>query len=234
MFKKSISMLTLMVSISFISIPAYAKDTGIYVYAGAGYFLTDDADGNLLSVTPANETAHFSHSNEMSYGVGAGYQFNPHFSVDVDATMVNGISLSGAYSVNGVSIGGLVVTTTVDSLYIMSNVYWNFYGVKKAPFGLKPYVGIGAGLAKHSVDTLSYSNGSSIEGSDQTEFAYKLSAGVIKEVFNNVDLDIRYSYIDGGTAESGTLYNNGMGNHPEPMKIDMKSSVLALGIIYRF
>ncbi|MGI9479694.1 MAG: outer membrane protein [Hyphomicrobiaceae bacterium] len=100
--------------------------------------------------------------------------------------------------------------TKVSSLTAMANVYYDMGKFR----GFVPYVGVGIGVARHRLGSVSFdlrnpdplgppaNPVNNLEGSTQTNFAWSLMAGAAYQISERAVLDFGYRYIDLGDVES--------------------------------
>ena len=100
--------------------------------------------------------------------------------------------------------------TKVSSLTAMANVYYDMGKFR----GFVPYVGVGIGVARHRLGSVSFdlrnpdplgppaNPVNNLEGSTQTNFAWSLMAGAAYQISERAVFDFGYRYIDMGDVES--------------------------------
>ena len=204
-----------------------ATTDGWYIRGDIGYNASVDSDAPTFRTLDFDnggyQTQTFDNSrfsNEPTFNIGAGYQFNDFFRADAtldyftstfkaktEGINVNGVtgltpcgrSLNGAnafcsYRQQDMSALGLLANGYVDL-----GTYW----------GLTPYVGAGAGMSYVKWDSVDEQtvNGPAFsssdlkhEGDDSWRFTYALMAGLSYDVATNIKIDFgyRFSQIDGG------------------------------------
>ena len=159
----------------------------VYLDLGGGLAVLQDSDLEEGAVT-----------GELGIEIGGvftiagGYRFNDRFRADVefgyqvndvDNLTISFLGLSASANASG----------DVTTLSFMANGYFD------VPFGnpeLKPYIGAGIGFANVEADVTVLGVNST---SDDTAFAYQLSAGIRYKLGENVDLRAGYRMM--GTAE---------------------------------
>lgn len=160
-----------------------------------------------------------SHSESVSIGLGAGYQFNSWFRVDVTGEFRTGGRLRGMDYVNFDQSGG---TTSQTNLYYggsrsivgLANLYIDL-GTFCQLGCLTPYVGAGFGFAHTTVsnftDTSTGFNtvtgatgslGGYATTASRTSFAWALMAGVGYKVNDRLTLEAGYRYLSLGDMPS--------------------------------
>lgn len=88
----------------------------------------------------------------------------------------------------------------------MANLYYDLGEMR----GFVPYVGVGIGFARHDLNNVSFTGVGTgagfsfgdLPGSDQTNFAWSLMAGVGYQISDRAILDFGYRYIDMGDVKT--------------------------------
>lgn len=163
--------------------PSASMDSPNYATQGSG---NEDWDGAWLG--------------EIGAGCGSGSRG---FRADLTLGYRAESDLTGAkLDTPGVHFPG-TFSTKVSTLTAMANLYYDFGKIHN----VVPYVGVGLGLARHSMDDVSFSliAGSpvnNLQGDDQTNFAWSVMAGAAFQVSHRMVLDLGYRYIDMGEVSS--------------------------------
>lgn len=98
--------------------------------------------------------------------------------------------------------------------------------------GFKPYLVVGAGAAKNKTKDTSFTYNSTrytVAGASKTNFAYKAGLGVAYSVSEEVDVDVRYQYVDYGKFKTAAVPNN-LGT-PEGK---LRANQFMFGVAYKF
>jgi outer membrane protein OmpA-like peptidoglycan-associated protein len=176
--------------------PASAQQTnGPYVTLGAGPQWLNDA--KTKSPTLGTTTYRF---NTGWTGIGAvGYGFG------------NGFRLEGelGYRHSGVSSASTgSATGSVKAWDLMANGLYDF----DVGLPVTPYVGVGAGLARLSANSLTIPGSTATVNDSDTQFAYQGLAGLTYAINQNLKVDLGYRYFrttdpaynttNGGSAKS--------------------------------
>lgn len=122
--------------------------------------------------------------------------------------------------------------TKITSYTMMLNAYRDLM-----TFGnFTPYVGVGVGMAYHTVDHVSFTENpfltNQIEGKSDLAFAWQVMAGVGYRLNERATLDLAYRYADLGKATSGRVDTAGFAN-PRVVIDDITAHELKLGIRYQ-
>jgi|GEM_PF-2701406 len=176
--------------------------------------------------------------------VALGKQFNERVAFDVE------LSYRGEYTNNdddtNTAAGILYGRASITSLSAMLNGYFFYYD--KLP-DFRPYVTGGAGLAYNKTGSMTLSGISKKtkqpysyvnEGDTTTSFAWKLGTGAKYKLDNRFEIDLRYQYVDLGSAKLGNLdssYRNGQytgSNYAATKSNRLSSHEIIAGIAYKF
>jgi opacity protein-like surface antigen len=181
---------------------------------------------NLLSL---QETTGFDTGG--TYQLGAGYQFNHWFRVDVTGEYRGNSNFHGLDITSFANSG--IVGSGADS-YSAQKSEWLFLANAYADLGtwycITPYIGAGVGTARVQIANFTDSNvGSLPPGSplpvgpgfvsaatgSQWNFAWALHAGLAYKVNPNMTVELGYSYVDLGNGTTGvdSAFDHSAGGH---------------------
>ncbi|MEK6734260.1 MAG: outer membrane beta-barrel protein [Pseudomonadota bacterium] len=126
---------------------------------------------------------------------------------------------------NTVPAGYVFNNAKMISYSVLANMYIDVGEFNK----FKPYMVVGAGVAKNKTKNTSYTGTTtgSFAGSSKTNFAYRAGLGtqyVINEEFN---IDVRYQYEDMGKFETASFKNTTYNGK-------LKANEFLLGVAYNF
>jgi opacity protein-like surface antigen len=108
---------------------------------------------------------------------------------------------------------------------------------------ITPYLGGGVGISRNKMKTTVEHNngipdGTTVDGNTINQFAYKLSAGTLVSLTEQLSLDVNYQYVNLGAFKGGLgVYSNGafVGNLQRPINGgDIKTQELMVGLQYKF
>jgi opacity protein-like surface antigen len=110
---------------------------------------------------------------------------------------------------------------------------------------ITPYLGGGVGISRNKMKTTVQSvngipDGTTIDGNTIHQFAYKLSAGTLVSLTEQLSLDVNYQYVNLGSFKGGTeLYQNGVRRPDLDLQRginggDIKTQELMVGLQYKF
>jgi opacity protein-like surface antigen len=218
-------------------------ESGFYLRGDIGVGATNLSIGDSFDSSytpPAYSYAQKNIGDQVSFGIGAGYQFNSWFRADV----------TGEYRTSANYNSTLVYSaycpyaqcTDLYSAKITSGIFLlNGYTDLGTWAGVTPFVGAGFGFATHKVAGLTdfgpQTGGFGYAGDKtSTKFAWALHAGLGYSITPNLKLELSYRYLNAGTADSGAINCLNMasscGNQTQRYRIS--SNDFRLGLRYLF
>ncbi len=213
----NIKNLALALAISTSALSAFAApvdDAGkdFYAQINGGYAFGMKSSGSSFTKT----------GKSFSAGLEAGARINEHFrlglSFDYLPKFSAKIADDGVYS---------STNAKVTSFAIMLNAF-----IDAGDFnGFRPYVVLGAGMSKNKTKDITVtdnSTGTTWTGgkSSKTNFAYKAGLGTKYAVTDDVDVDVRYQFVDLGKFQ---LTDNG-----RTMSGKLRANQIMVGVAYKF
>ena len=108
---------------------------------------------------------------------------------------------------------------------------------------ITPYLGGGLGISRNKMGTTvvhnnGIPNGEAFSGNTINQFAYKLSAGTLVSLTEQLSLDVNYQYVNLGAFKGGTevLFNGAFNNTLQRgfNGGDIKTQELMVGLQYKF
>lgn len=128
-----------------------------------------------------------------------------------------------------------------EALFI--NGFYDFQPFSIRNTAITPYLGGGVGISRNKMGTTAeYENGLpsgfTTDGNTINQFAYKLSAGTLVSLTEQLSLDVNYQYVNLGEFEgSGEVYLNGVRQADDLKALnggDIKTQELMVGLQYTF
>ncbi len=194
---KSLSASAAIIVAAGLSAPQTANATDpVYARIDIGAAISSSARGNIFS----------------GNGFGQDFGTSPVIGIGVGKPLsdVGGVSLRGEVEARLQSAfnaphtapnatGSVILGTNTDirSWTVMGNLYADF-----AQGALRPYLGVGAGIAFNRLDALTYTfnnvQAGTEPGTRTSPFAWSLMAGLGYQISNSVTLDFGYKYLDAG------------------------------------
>jgi opacity protein-like surface antigen len=153
------------------------------------------------------------------FGVGIGYQHNENLRFDLTAEWRGKSSFSALdryqqFEVppgepdedNPLGIGTNEYTGKKSELLFLANGYWDFAPIH----GITPYLGAGIGMSYNTISDFrdintTTSNVAFAPSASVWSLAWALHAGVAIKASENLTIDLGYSYVDLGNAQTGGL-----------------------------
>ena len=173
--------------------PARGADGKSYFGVDVGLTLNSSTQLEQFSNTPVDETVKF--KTGYRFGLTGGYMINDNFAVEVE-TGFSGTSVS---SVGGVSLDS-GEEISIYQIPVLVNVIWRIpTGMK-----LKPYVGLGAGMATSILHTqgTTITGVGTLTGTDSTVVgALQALAGIRYDFTDRLGLVAGYKYFYSGSPE---------------------------------
>ena len=105
-------------------------------------------------------------------------------------------------------------TADIDSKTLFLNILFDFQPILVGKNSVKPYIGAGVGYSRNRLSKVREGNlkyptrVTHIDGSSKSNTAYKLTAGLLFDITENLSVDVNYQYVDLGSFESGTGVTN--------------------------
>jgi opacity protein-like surface antigen len=264
---RSVKILIAAGAASLLSSAAFAADMAIapppMPYAApvadfGGWYLRGDIGFSNQSVQNIRNTNPALYANLLSldektgfdtggvFGLGAGYQFNNWFRVDVTGqyrgnTNFHGLDLTSFPNGGATGFGSDVYNASKSEWVFLANAYVDL----GTWWCVTPYIGAGVGTARVSIANFTDSGvatlfppGSGVGPSlvsaqtgSQWNFAWALHAGLAYKVSPNMTVELGYSYLNLGDGTTGvdTTFDRQAGGHVFTFK-NITSQDLMLGV----
>ena len=223
-----------------------------------GWYLRGDIGFSNQSVQSIRNTNPALYANLLSldektgfdtggvFGLGAGYQFNNWFRVDVTGqyrgnTNFHGLDLTSFPNGGATGFGSDVYNASKSEWVFLANAYVDL----GTWWCVTPYIGAGVGTARVSIANFTDSGvatlfpaGSGVGPSlvsaqtgSQWNFAWALHAGLAYKVSPNMTVELGYSYLNLGDGTTGvdTTFDRTAGGHVFTFK-NITSQDLMLGV----
>ena len=193
-------------------------DTGTMNYDNGAVFTLNDDDLGTGS----------------AFGISAGKYITDNFRLELEAIKRTSYEMDTTDSDNNL----LEANITSKSIFI--NGFYDFQPFSLGNTPITPYLGGGVGISKNKMGTAyDKTQDNTLDGKTISQFAYKVAAGTLVSLTENVSLDINYQYVNLGNIKSGVgVYNVGGGfiaNLPTGINGgDIKTQELMVGLQYKF
>ena len=125
-----------------------------------------------------------------------------------------------------------------EALFI--NGFYDFQPFSMSNTAITPYLGGGVGISRNKMGTVVQNGGgaNNHDGNTINQFAYKLSAGTLVSLTEQLSLDVNYQYVNLGAFKSGTdVYRNGAFINSLQREFnggEIKTQELMVGLQYAF
>ena len=188
--------------------------------------------GNLLTLQ--NEDL----GTGSAFGFSVGKYLTDSFRLELEAIKRTG------YEYDARIIGAPTFTEKAkmqtEALFI--NGFYDFQPFTMSNTAITPYLGGGVGISRNKMGTTVQHNngipdGVTIGGNTINQFAYKLSAGTLVSITEQLSLDVNYQYVNLGAFKGGTEVYRGVFVGTMLRGInggDIKSQELMVGLRYTF
>ncbi|NEX19413.1 porin family protein [Thiorhodococcus mannitoliphagus] len=137
--------------------------------------------------------------------LGAGYRLTPDWRVELNYSQAGGYDFSGQANFSHVS-GGQPVSGNLTTHLLLAQL------VRDIDLGwerVKPWIGIGAGWARHDLDRMTYGfpglapgAATLVSGGDSDQFAWRIDLGIAILLDTRFILDLGWNYTDLGKVQS--------------------------------
>jgi len=149
----------------------------------------------------------------LALGVSVGKYLNDNFRLELEATQRTGYKFQAAMT-KSVALSIYSERAKIKTHALFINGFYDFqpFSINNTP--ITPYLGGGVGLSRNKMEMEEYKNGLSNTGlffdsQDPYEFAYKLSAGTLFSLTEQLSLDVNYQYVNLGEFKSGVELTRG-------------------------
>jgi len=178
-----------------------------------------------------------------AFGFSVGKYLTDSFRLELEAIKRAGYEYDARISTAGVTSTTEKAKIQTEALFI--NGFYDFQPFSLKSTSITPYLGGGVGISRNKMKTTAQSvngipDGTTIDGNTINQFAYKLSAGTLVSLTEQLSLDVNYQYVNLGAFKGGTERSvNGVRNpafdRQRPYNGgDIKSQELMVGLQYTF
>ena len=174
-----------------------------------------------------------------AFGFSVGKYLTDSFRLELEAIKRTGYE----YDVGYIFAPRLAEKAKIQTEALFVNGFYDFQPFTMSNTAITPYLGGGVGISRNKMGTsISHTNGvfnnQTFDGNTINQFAYKLSAGTLVSITEQLSLDVNYQYVNLGAFKGGTeLRFNGAFNQTLQKGInggDIKTQELMVGLQYKF
>ena len=216
---------------------------GYYITAKGGVSKTfntgttnlNDDNGDLITLQ--NEDL----GTGSAFGFSVGKYLTNSFRLELEAIKRTGYEYDARFTNAGLT--NLTVEAKMQTEALFINGFYDFQPFSIRNTAITPYLGGGVGISRNKMGTTvehnnGIPNGVTLVGNTINQFAYKLSAGTLVSLTEQLSLDVNYQYVNLGAFKGGTehtntdlstsIYQRGINGG------DIKTQELMVGLQYKF
>lgn len=216
-----------------------------------GYYIT--AKGGVSKTSDTGETTfvnQFGISRTMqnedlgtgsAFGFSVGKYLTNSFRLELEAIKRTGYEYDTPFSTAGLTNNAFEANIQTEALFV--NGFYDFQPFSMSNTAITPYLGGGVGISKNKMGTTDLilngtPNGQTVDGNTIHQFAYKLSAGTLVSLTEQLSLDVNYQYVNLGSFKGGTnQFDDGVLGTVLARPInggEIKTQELMVGLQYKF
>ena len=169
-----------------------------------------------------------------AFGISAGKYITDNFRLELEAIKRTGYEMDTRDSDNNLD------EAKISSKSIFINGFYDFQPFSIRKTAITPYLGGGVGISKNKMGTTHENRpAATLDGKTISQFAYKVAAGTLVDLTENVSLDINYQYVNLGNLKSGVgvydVAGEFQGNLNQGINGgEIKTQELMVGLQYKF
>jgi opacity protein-like surface antigen len=216
---------------------------GYYITAKGGVSKTFNTGATSLTfwsgttVTSQNEDL----GTGSAFGFSVGKYLTDSFRLELEAIKRTGYEYDTRFSTAGYTQYTEEAKIQTEALFV--NGFYDFQPFSLKSTSITPYLGGGVGISRNKMGTtveeaVGVPDGQTFDGNSINQFAYKLSAGTLVSITEQLSLDVNYQYVNLGAFKSGTkAFIDGAFFATLQRGInggDIKTQELMVGLQYKF
>ena len=241
-FPHMIRKLTLALLLTLPSIALAIDLEGYYITAKGGVSKTFNT-GTTSSVSAGNL---FTFQNEdlgtgSAFGFSVGKYLNDNFRLELEAIKRAGYEYDARVSTAGLT--SVVDKAKIQTEAVFINGFYDFQSFSIRNTAITPYLGGGVGISRNKMGTVVENNnglptGTTFNDDSINQFTYKLSAGTLVSLTEQLSLDVNYQYVNLGAFKGGSTRRvNGVHTSSRDLQRpinggDIKTQELMVGLQY--
>ena len=174
-----------------------------------------------------------------AFGFSVGKYLTDSFRLELEAIKRTGYE----YDARAIEDPRFTDKAKIQTEALFVNGFYDFQPFSIRNTAITPYLGGGIGISRNKMGTINghtsgtYNN-TDIDGNTINQFAYKLSAGTLFSLTEQLSLDVNYQYVNLGAYKGGTevLVNGAfIGNQESGINGgEIKTQELIVGLQYKF
>ena len=178
-----------------------------------------------------------------AFGFSVGKYLTDSFRLELEAIKRAGYEYDARASTTGFTSATEEAKIQTEAVFI--NGFYDFQPFTMSNTAITPYLGGGVGISRNKMGTnMLHDNGlpsgTTFNGNTINQFAYKLSAGTLISLTEQLSLDVNYQYVNLGAFKGGTeLSSNGVRLPAIDLQRginggEIKTQELMVGLQYKF
>ena len=176
-----------------------------------------------------------------AFGFSLGKYLTDSFRLELEAIKRTGYEYDG----RAIPFPTFTYNTKIQTESLFINGFYDFQPFTMSNTAITPYLGGGVGISRNKMGTnILHDNGlpsgTTFNGNTINQFAYKLSAGTLISLTEQLSLDVNYQYVNLGSFKGGTeLSSNGVRLPAIDLQRginggEIKTQELMVGLQYKF
>jgi opacity protein-like surface antigen len=174
-----------------------------------------------------------------AFGFSAGKYLTDNFRLELEAIKRTGYE----FDAGDLADLSVAMKAKIETHALFINGFYDFQPFSISNTPITPYLGGGVGFSRNKMGTTVQNenglpDGTTGDGNTINQFTYKLSAGTLVSLTEQLSLDVNYQYVNLGAFESGTdKYENGVYTNSLIRVFnggDIKTQELMVGLQYTF
>ena len=223
---------------------SFAVDLGgFYITAKGGISKTSNTGTTHFNL--ADSTLRTLQNEDLgtgsAFGFSVGKYLTDNFRLELEAIKRTGYEYDARVSTAGLT--SVTEEAKIQTEAVFINGFYDFQPFTMSNTAITPYLGGGVGISRNKMGTDVFHvngvpNGLTVNGDTVNQFAYKLAAGTLISLTQQLSLDVNYQYVNLGAFKGGTErinddrttvrlqrgYNGG----------EIKTQELMVGLQYKF
>jgi opacity protein-like surface antigen len=219
---------------------------GYYITAKGGASKTSNT-GIVSQTDDRGDSSNYENEDlgtGTAFGFSVGKYLTDSFRLELEATKRTGYEFD-ARDTSVVLPGGAIHSekAKIQTEAVFINGFYDFQPFTMSNTAITPYLGGGVGISRNKMGTnMLHDNGlpsgTTFNGNTINQFAYKLSAGTLVSLTQQLSLDVNYQYVNLGAFKGGTERINNDGTTSRLQRGlnggEIKTQELMVGLQYKF
>ena len=192
--------------------------------------------GTLLTTSPNEDLG-----TGKAFGFSAGKYLNDNFRLELEAIKRTGY----AFDVGDTADITITNKAKIETHALFINGFYDFQPFSISNTPITPYLGGGVGFSRNKMGTTVQNenglpDGTTFNGNTINQFAYKLSAGTLVSLTEQLSLDVNYQYVNLGAFKGGSTRRvDGVHTATRDLQRpinggEIKTQELMIGLQYKF